>query len=443
MNELCINTLYHSFYGETDELWHKGKMGMHWGRRYYQPYSQGYQAQNKGIFYGTIGKLRGLTSKAKGIGKYYTSGEGGRDLMEGFKEIGKKAKGFADRKGVTDTVSQLGSFGKEVGRRAKDTAIPFLREAGSELGKKAKKGLMTAATYGIYGARELGKMGKEQIERGKTYLDAFSKTGTGQELVSRITAAKKGAKNAYDKGIDAATSLGASILSAYIGGPKGRSYEEYSRPKAKSDLAYGLRTLTDIGEGKSKRSSKSVKPDYDSWVRSEYSLAPIDQEHKYDIRKPTNYWHRATNTYDIPSSTKYGRERALDAFTRAAKQNNNFITRSGSAYDTLLDRARGFAMPVSGSPEQTKAKNLLNQLTTLSGGRTIDSVNAERWRTMKDLLPYTSRDSIGSPSRKSSKTGYTKSKRAPGGSYILETGSESPRRIWLDELGVDSTKRRH
>ena len=126
-----------------------------------------------------------------------------------------------------------------MGRRTKDTAIPFLREAGSELGKKAKKGIMTAATYGIYGARELGKMGKEQIERGKTYLDAFSKTGTGQELVSRITAAKKGAKNAYDKGVNAATSLGASILSAYIGGPKGRSYEEYSSPKSKNSFVLG------------------------------------------------------------------------------------------------------------------------------------------------------------------------------------------------------------
>lgn len=168
MNELCINALYHSFYGETDELWHKGTDGMHWGRRYHQPYSQGYQAQRKGIFYGTIGKLRGLTSKAKDIGKYYTSGEGGRDLMEGFSQLGGKARSFGKKvgSGYADAARQLASVGSEYARRGK---------AGiSRIGKKAS--WATSDLYkGIKGAGTPMQTLEYLLGEGKKKVDAGSK----------------------------------------------------------------------------------------------------------------------------------------------------------------------------------------------------------------------------------------------------------------------------
>lgn len=49
MNELTKQALYHSL---DDELMHYGKEGMRWGYRHYQPYSQGYDADHKGVFLG-------------------------------------------------------------------------------------------------------------------------------------------------------------------------------------------------------------------------------------------------------------------------------------------------------------------------------------------------------------------------------------------------------
>jgi hypothetical protein len=49
-NELTKQALYHSF---NSELYHYGKEGMRWGFRRYQPYSQGYDAERRGIFLGS------------------------------------------------------------------------------------------------------------------------------------------------------------------------------------------------------------------------------------------------------------------------------------------------------------------------------------------------------------------------------------------------------
>lgn len=386
MNNSFIKGFLYSSSGSA-VLYHSGKQGMHWHIRNYQPYDQGYHSQSGGVYVGPHKGLFGkLFSKGKGVADYYKT-NGLSDLKGGAKELASRFK----NSGYGDTIRQLSDFGKRVGKSAKDTAIPFLKEAGSELGKKAKKGLITGASYGIYGAQELGKMAKEQINKGKSYLDAFSKTGTGQELVSRIMTVKKGAKNALDSGINAATSVGASFLSMYLGGPKGRSYEEYTSPKAKTDLAYGVRTLSSLGEGKVKSKSKNVNPDYESWFRSEYSLSPIDQEQKYWSGKTVpNMWKRSSWGSEIPHSTETGRERALDRFTKAVRSGNTYTRTSGSSYDRVMDLARDFGTTFGETPEKTRAKQLLNQLTTLNGGRTIDSVNAERSRKFKNLLPYTS-----------------------------------------------------
>lgn len=67
-NSLCRTTLYYSM-DSSAALSHHGKLHMHWGVRHYQPYSQGYQSQNGGIYVGPqtgIGRFfGGLFSKAK------------------------------------------------------------------------------------------------------------------------------------------------------------------------------------------------------------------------------------------------------------------------------------------------------------------------------------------------------------------------------------------
>lgn len=52
MNELTLRAL------RNDELMHYGVVGMHWGVRRYQPYSQGYDAKNTGEFVGKIKTTR-------------------------------------------------------------------------------------------------------------------------------------------------------------------------------------------------------------------------------------------------------------------------------------------------------------------------------------------------------------------------------------------------
>lgn len=76
-NYYCRMALCSGYQNERKTLMHTGQTGMHWGYRYHQPYSAGYDAQNKGIYLGqTIDKLnyaknwtkffaKGLASEAK------------------------------------------------------------------------------------------------------------------------------------------------------------------------------------------------------------------------------------------------------------------------------------------------------------------------------------------------------------------------------------------
>ena len=89
MGNMLCKTVLRSRFGLSDELSHDGTIGMHWGYRYHQPYSQGYQAQEKGIFLGQ------LTSKLRKSG----SGSGSR-----IHPIGRDGSTHTTKKSFRETL---------------------------------------------------------------------------------------------------------------------------------------------------------------------------------------------------------------------------------------------------------------------------------------------------------------------------------------------------
>lgn len=106
-NTLC-KTVLRSRYSYSNALSHDGTIGMHWGYRYHQPYSQGYQAQEKGIFLGQLtSKLRrsgsATGSRIHPIGKDGSTYTKKKTLKETLKEAYGSAKSKFDAWNKIDT----------------------------------------------------------------------------------------------------------------------------------------------------------------------------------------------------------------------------------------------------------------------------------------------------------------------------------------------------
>lgn len=89
-------------------LVHEGVTGMHWGYRYHQPYSSGYQAQEKGIFLGQLAsKLRrsdsGSSAKIHKIGRDGSTYTTKKSLKETLRDIYGTAKNKFDAWNKIDT----------------------------------------------------------------------------------------------------------------------------------------------------------------------------------------------------------------------------------------------------------------------------------------------------------------------------------------------------
>lgn len=134
-NELTKQALYHSF---NSELYHYGKEGMRWGFRRYQPYSQGYDAERRGIFLGsrksknayryTDGKdaMSYLTGKRSAYDEVRRSGDAVYAIKQKLKSKASDAKNSFDR--WNKSVPQ---YSKSIADRYKKEAVGLQNEASS------------------------------------------------------------------------------------------------------------------------------------------------------------------------------------------------------------------------------------------------------------------------------------------------------------------------
>jgi hypothetical protein len=163
-NYLCRTSLYYSM-DSSATLSHHGILGMHWGIRRFQPYSQGYDSDNGGVYVGPktgIGKaLGGLFGKASSSAKKAGSGyaEAARMLGDVGRAYGQKAKSAAG-----------GLFSK-----AKRGASDFVRGASEAISTAQKKG--AKQTYldaiSVMGIDTLMSQKKKQIQAGLQRIDDF------------------------------------------------------------------------------------------------------------------------------------------------------------------------------------------------------------------------------------------------------------------------------
>ena len=95
MNKGVLNALY-----ESDELYHYGVIGMHWGVRRYQPYGKGgYDPEHKGRFIGTVKQTRrGYQKALNKLGKQESEWDAETLARSGYStEYGRRSKKALDK----------------------------------------------------------------------------------------------------------------------------------------------------------------------------------------------------------------------------------------------------------------------------------------------------------------------------------------------------------